>query len=83
MSTDMDGRTLIGTDADGRTPLYAPAPEPERVRFGDQPNQTMPHDWAEQFLRIVYTEHPGVFRSTLPRCAGLPAEEPKTTRRRA
>jgi hypothetical protein len=56
--------------------------EPARVRFGDQPNQTMPHDWAEQFLRIVYTEHPGVFRSTLPRCAGLPAEEPKTTRRR-
>ena len=73
----------MSTDMDGRTPLVMADLEPDRVRFGDQPNQTMPHDWAEQFLRIVYTEHPGVFRSTLPRCAGLPAEEPRTTRRRS
>jgi hypothetical protein len=70
----------VSTETITRIPLDLVPDEPARVRFGDQPNQTMPHDWAEKFLRIVYTEHPGVFRSTLPRCAGLPAQEPKRRR---
>jgi hypothetical protein len=73
----------MSTETVTRMPLDLVDDEPARVRFGDQHNQTMPHEWAERFLRIVYTEHPGVFRSILPRCAGLPAEEPKTPRRRS
>lgn len=58
----------------------ADLPEP-RIRFGDGPNQDMPADWAEQFLRLIYAEHPAVFRAILPRLYGLPEPEPK--RRRA
>ena len=53
-----------------------------RVRWGTLPNQTMPLEWAEMFMQIVYAEHPGVFRSVLPRLYRLPEEEPRRTRRR-
>lgn len=55
--------------------------EPERVRFGDLPNQTMPHEWAGQFLRIVHAEYPAVFRAILPRLYGLPEPEKRGARR--
>lgn len=52
-----------------------------RVPFGDLPNQVLPLDWAEAFIRIVYAEHPGVFRAILPRLYGLQdAQEPKRRR---
>ena len=51
-----------------------------RIPFGDLPNQTMPLEWAEQFIRIVYAEQPGVFRAILPRLYGLPEPEPKRRR---
>lgn len=51
------------------------------VRFGNLPNQILPLAWAEQFIQIVYSEHPGVFRSILPRLYGLPADAPKRIRR--
>jgi hypothetical protein len=54
----------------------------QRVRFGDLPNQTMPLEWAEQFLTIVHDEHPGVFRAILPRLYGLP-DGPKRGRKGA
>lgn len=48
------------------------------VRFGDQPNQVLPAEWAEKFLRIVYTEHPAVFRAILPRLYELPEPEKRS-----
>ena len=55
-------------------------PAEVRVRFGQLDNQTMPLSWAEQFLAIVYAEHPGVFRAILPRLYGLP-DEPERPKR--
>ena len=52
-----------------------------RIRFGDLANQTLPLEWAERFIQIVYAEHPQVFRAILPRLYGLPEPEPKRTRR--
>lgn len=71
------------TDQDIWTPRMNGAEQAQvRVRFGDLPNQTMPLEWAEEMLRIVYAEHPGVFRAILPRLYGLPADEPKRRRTR-
>ena len=64
------------------TPNGAAPPAEQRIRFGELPNQTMPLEWAEQFLAIVHAEHPGVFRAILPRLYGLP-DEPHRGRRKA
>lgn len=55
---------------------------PERNTFGQLPNQSIPKEWADTFLQIVYDEYPAVFRAVLPRCAGLPAEQPKQRKAR-
>lgn len=53
-------------------------PDQSHVRFGDQPHQVLPAEWAEKFLRIVYTEHPAVFRAILPRLYELPEPEKRS-----
>jgi thymidylate synthase ThyX len=63
----------MSADQDVWTPRLAEAEQPEiRVRFGQLPNQVLPLEWAEQFLAIVYAEHPQVFVQILPRLYGLP-----------
>jgi hypothetical protein len=79
MSTDEALRRDTMAHWDDQPPEQLRAgPAAIRVRWGELPNQTMPLEWAEQFLAIVYTEHPAVFRAILPRLYGLPEPEKRT-----
>jgi hypothetical protein len=67
------------SDTDPGIRLPEPAELPH-VAFGDLPNQVLPFAWAEEFLRIIYRDHPGVFRAVLPQLYKLPPEPPKPRR---
>lgn len=75
----------MSADQDVWTPRLAagtgqPGPPEVRVRFGELPNQSLPLEWAELFLAIIYAEYPQVFVRVLPRLYGLP--EPSRRGRR-
>lgn len=42
-----------------------------RVKFGDGPAQSVPHEWAESMLRELFERHPGAFRDVLVAAVGL------------
>ena len=72
----------MSIEAPDRLNGQAPAePDTTRVRFGNLANQTLPLEWAQRFIEIVYHEHPQVFRAILPQLYGLPEPEPKRARK--
>jgi hypothetical protein len=60
-----DGRVLVGTDVDGRTPLYAPEPAPARVSFGPKEWQSMQPEVASMLLTLWRERQPAQFGSYL------------------
>ena len=49
-----------------------------RVKFGPNPHQTMPHEWAESAFEWIFVHHPHVFGDALQHAAGI---EPGARRR--
>lgn len=46
-----------------------------RVRFGSQPHQTVPHEWAERMLTRLFQSNRAAFGRVLKHAAGVDDDE--------
>ena len=56
---------------DGITQETCPEPKKARVKFGQKPSQTIPHEWAESALMWICEHHQRTFGDALQHAAGL------------
>lgn len=47
-----------------------------RVKFGDGPSQSVPHEWAETMLRHLFARHQRAFSDALMEAVGLHIPRP-------